>query len=30
MNKCPRDEKMENLTLVHHFKCPKCGVELDA
>lgn len=28
MDKCPRGEKLENLTITHHFQCPTCGADI--
>ena len=29
MEKCPAGEKIENVTVMHHFDCPHCGKELE-
>ena len=28
MNKCPRGETIENVTVTHHYECPHCGADL--
>lgn len=28
INKCPRGETLENVTVTHYLECPQCGADL--